>query len=267
MRILFGVAFGLFLALWAFCAPPKAWPQPSTQAQTLPPIPTASWQITTTTTNIATFIVDYAGTTVKEAYFLQDSACGTALAETLLITNARAAISNTKTGRYMALTLHAGGKIAESTRWDQDLFSWSTYFGDFMAQALLAPCSGQVIFAGESVWMGQGVRPALHTPLPMTDLVSLPTNIALPPALTIIAGPISMQRPVEDAWRLISNLNLVHDLAQQPFKVIALLYRPATGYVDPAQEMAKAEWIFLVYTGPTPRAQTQFEYYLPLVRQ
>ena len=69
------------------------------------------------------------------------------------------------------------------------------------------------------------------------------------------------------AWSTIADLNLLHDLAHRPFKVVALLYRPAMGYLDPAQELAQAEWILIAYTEPTPRAQMQFEHYLPLVRQ
>lgn len=267
MRILFGVATVLFLSLWAFCAPTTIWLQPSTLAQTLPPSPTPSWQMTTTATNIATFIVDYAGATVKEAYFLQDPACATPLTATRLITNARTAISNTVTGQRMAVTLSASGQIAESVGWPQDLFSWSVYLGDFSAQALLAPCSGQVIFAGESIWMGHGVRPTLHTLIAPAALLHLPTAIPLPPTLTTLASAGLITDTVVAAWSTIADLNLVHDLAHQPFKVVALLYRPAMGYLDPTQELAQAEWILIVYTEPTPRAQTQLEHYLPLIRQ
>lgn len=267
MRILFGVATVLFLSLWAFCVPTTVWLQPSTQAQTLPPSPTPSWPITTTATNIATFIVDYAGTTLKEAYFLQDPACATPLTETRLITNARTAISNTVTGHRLAFALSAGGQLAESFEWPQDLFSWSVYLGDFTARALLAPCSGQVIFAGESIWMGHGVRPPLHTPIAPAALLHLPTSIPLPPTLTTMTSADVITDTVVAAWSTIADLNLVHELAHQPFQVVALLYRPTTGYIDPAQELAQAEWILIVYTEPTPRAQTQFEHYLPLVRQ
>lgn len=267
MRILLGVATVLFLSLWAFCVPTTAWSQPSAQAQTLPPSPTPSWQMTTTATNIATFIVDYAGTTVKEAYLLQDPICERPLTETLLVTNARVAISNTLTGHRLAFTLQAGGKPAETLAWPQDLFSWSLYLGDFSAQALVAPCSGEVIFAGESIWMGEGVRPALHTPISSSLLLHLSTAIPQPSTLTTVASPDWVTDTVATAWSTIADLNLLHDLARQPMKVMALLYRPATGYVDPAQELAQAEWILIVYTEPTPRAQTQFEHYLPLIRQ
>lgn len=267
MRILFGVAIVLFLSLWACCAPTTVWLHPSVQAQTLPPSPTPSWQITTTATNIATFIVDYAGTTVKEAYFLQDPACATPLTETLLITKARAAVSNTVTGQRLAFALSAGGAIAESWRWPQDLFSWSVHLGDFTAQALLASCSGQVLFAGESIWMGHGVRPYLRAPISPSALLHLPTRLPLPSALTPLTSSDPMTGTLEAAWSAIADLNLLHDLAQQPFHVAALLYRPATGYLDPAQELAQAEWVVIVCTEPTARAQTQFEHYLPLIRQ
>lgn len=223
--------------------------------------------MTTTATNIATFIIDYAGTTLKEAYLLQDPSCERPLTETILVTNARAAISNTLTGHRLNFTLQAGGKPAETLAWPQALFSWSLYLGDFSAQALVAPCSGQVIFAGESIWMGEGARPTLHTPISPSLLLRLPTAIPLPAPLTTVASPDWVTDTVAAAWSTIADLNLLHDLAHQPFKVMALLYRPATGYVDPAQELAQAEWIVMVYTEPTPRAQTQFEHYLPLVRQ
>ena len=70
---------------------------------------------------------------------------------------------------------------------------------------------------------------------------------------------------------LVDKLNYkwteVHDLAEQPFKTLAFLYRPAIGYIDPAEELAQAEWIFIVYTNPSSRTQSNIEQYLPLIQK
>ncbi|MCE7987740.1 MAG: hypothetical protein DYG89_41785 [Caldilinea sp. CFX5] len=264
MRILLITVVGL---LWlAGQATDNRWAS-AAYAQTVPPAPTPAWNIDPNQNNLALFIVDYAAEGVKEAYFLQEPPCQSALPTTTLTLNARAAISNTLTGGYLAFALQAGSRLPETTTWFDALFAWSIHLGDFTAQALLTPCLGQPIFAGESLWMGQGVRPFPRQPLPAAALTRLPTPVPPPAALATVAQTEWMTITAETAWSAIADLNLLHDLAQQPFATHAFLYRPATGYADPLEELAHAEWVFIVYRGPLNRAQIPDEYYLPLIHQ
>lgn len=255
---------GLLWLVWQ--ATDNSWVA-ATHAQTVPPAPTPAWNIDPNQNNLAIFIVDYAGDAVKEAYFLQEPSCPTALPATTLRINARSAISNTLTGGQLALALQAGSRLPETTTWFGALFAWSLHLGDFTAQTLLTPCLGQPIFAGESLWMGQGVRPFPRQPLPATTLSRLPTQIPPPAVLTTVDQTEWMTITAEAAWSTIADLNLLHDLAQQPFAAHAFLYRPATGYLNPLEELEHAEWVFIVYRKPLNRAQLPDEYYLPLIHQ
>lgn len=236
-------------------------------AQTVPPAPTPAWRIDPNQSNLALFIVDYAGDAVKEAYFFQEPSCRTALPATTLTLNARAAISNTLTGKYLAQALQAGSRLPEKTTWLDALFAWSIHLGDFTAQTFMTPCLGLPIFAGESLWMGHGARPFPRYPLPANALTRLPTQVPPPATLATVAQTEWMTVTAKAAWSTIADLNLLHDIAQQPFATHAFLYRPATGYVDPVEELAHAEWVFIVYRGPLNRTQIPDEYYLPIIHQ
>lgn len=237
------------------------------RAETVPPVPTPAWQIDPNQHNIALFIVDYASAEAKEAYFLQEPSCQTALPATTLTLNARTAISNTMTGGLLARAIETGSRLPESVTWIGPFFHWSVQLGNFTAQVRLTPCLGQPIFAGESIWMGHGVRPFPHQPLPATALTRLPTRLPPPAALATVAQTEGMTITAEAAWSTIADLNLLHDMAEQPFATQAFLYRPATGYVDPHEELAHAEWVFLVYREPAQRAEIPDNYYLPLIQR
>lgn len=263
--------FFLIVTLFGFTllarqATDNPWHSP-VRAETVPPVPTPAWQIDPNQHNMALFIVDYAGAEAKEAYFLQEPPCQTALSATTLTLNARTAISNTMTGELLARAIEAGSRLPESVTWLGPFFHWSVQIGDFTAQVRLTPCLGQPIFAGESIWMGHGVRPFPHQPLPATALTRLPTRVPPPAALATVAQTEGMTITAEAAWSTIADLNLLHDMAKQPFTTQAFLYRPATGYVDPREELAHAEWVFLVYREPTQRAEIADDYYLPLIAQ
>lgn len=264
-------AFFLIVTLFGFMllagqATDKPW-HSAVRAETVPPVPAPTWQIDPNQHNMALFIVDYAGVEAKEAYFLQEPPCQTVLPTATLTLNARAAISNTLTGEQLALAIEAGSRLLERATWSGPFFDWSIHLSDFTARTLLTPCLGQPIFAGESIWMGHGIRPFLRHPLPATALTRLSTRVPPPAALATVAQTEGMTITAEAAWSTIADLNLLHDMAEQPFATQAFLYRPATGYVDPREELIHAEWVFLVYREPTQRAQIADDYYLPLITQ
>ncbi len=266
MRLLFSITNFLYLALALFCALQGNPFYQAVQAETIP-IATPSWSMDTEKMNIAVLTIDYTTNELRQAYFMQEMSCQHPLSDQTIITHARMALNNTAIGDLMDTTLQANGLLAESLDWTGELLSWQVHLGDFTANALLHPCTGNVIFAGESIWTGQGERPYPRNPLPTQSLLHLATAITLPTTLTMIEPPLLITQTATDAWAEIADLNLVHDLTQQPFAALAFLYRPATGYVDPAEELAAAEWIFILYSEPLPLAQTQFEHYLPLIRQ
>lgn len=235
-------------------------------AGTVPPTPISAWALDSTQSNIGVFIVDYAGVEVKQAYFLQEPPCGEPLSAQTIITYARSAISTTLTGQRLDVTVQAGGMLAESLESADEFVTWSVHLGDFTGSALLHPCTGNVIFAGESIWAGHGVRTYPRAPLPTESLQTLPDAITPPQSLATVTHTEWMTMTAEAAWVGIAKLNLLHDLTQQPFKTLAFLYRPAVGYLDPSEELAQAEWIFIVYTNPQPRSQRTIEQYLPLIR-
>lgn len=240
---------------------------PVVYAETVPPVPTPAWRIDPNQNNMAVLIVDYAGSTVKEAYFLQEPACQSALPAATLTLNARTALSGTITGDQLALALEAGSRLPERMSWSGPFFAWSLHLGDFTAQALLTPCLGQPLFAGESIWMGHGVRPFPHHPLPATALTRLPTRLPPPATLATVAQTEWMTITAAMAWSAIADLNLLHDMAQQPYATHTFLYRPATGYVDPRKELAHAEWVFIIYHELPLRTQRPIAQFLPLICQ
>jgi len=266
MRNLFSVAIMLWFVFAVLYTPMMASSPLMVLAETVPPISTPSWTMDSKQTNIGVFAVDYASAQVKGVYFLQEAPCGEPLSVQTIITNARTAISTTLTGQWLDVTVQAGGALAESLEPADEFLAWSVHLGDFTGSALLHPCTGNVIFAGESIWAGHGVRTYPRQPLPAESLQTLPTAITPPQSLATVAHTDFMTMTAEAAWAGIANLNLLHDLAQQSFKTLAFLYRPAIGYVDPAQELMQAEWIFIVYTNPSPRTQNNIEQYLPLIR-
>lgn len=263
-RTFFLIATILSFLLLAEQAAPKPWASP-VQAETVPPVPTSAWNIDPNQRNMALFIVDYAGAAVKEAYFLQEPPCPTALPVPTLTLKARTTISNTLTGGQLALAIKAGSQLPERVTRFGPFFDWSIHLSDFTARALLTPCLGEPIFAGESIWMGHGVRPFPRQPLPATALTRLSTRVPPPTALATVAQTEGMTITAEAAWSTIADLNLLHDITEQPFATQAFLYRPATGYVDPQEELAHAEWVFLVYREPAARTQRPDSYYLPLI--
>lgn len=267
MRNLFSVAIVLWFFFALFYIPLLASSPLMVLAETVPPNPTPSWTIDSKQTNIGVFIVDYAGVEVKQAYFLQEPPCGEPLSVQTIITNARTAISTTLTGQRLDVTVQAGGTLAESVEPTDEFVTWSVHLGDFTGSVLLHPCTGNALFAGESIWAGHGVRTYPREPLPAESLQTLTNAVAPPPSLASVAHTDFMTITAEAAWARIANLNLLHDLTEQPYKTLAFLYRPAVGYVDPAEELAQAEWIFIVYTNPSPRTQSTIEQYLPLIRQ
>jgi hypothetical protein len=276
MRNLFSVAIVLCFFFAALYLPPIGSSPSLVLAGTVPPRPTTptptpvstpSWPIDSQQTNIGLFVVDYASAEVKQVYFQQEAPCSEPLPIQTIITNARSAISNTLTGQHLEVTVQAGGMLAESLEPADDFLAWSVHLGDFTGSALLHPCTGHPLFAGESIWAGHGVRTYPREPLPAESLQTLSNLIPPPPSLATVAHSDFMTMTAETAWAGIANLNLLHDLAQQPFKTVAFLYRPAIGYVDPTEELAQAEWIFIVYTDPSPRSQSTIEQYLPLIRQ
>lgn len=245
---------------------------PLAHAGTVPPTPTvtitptATWSIAPTQTNIAVLTLSYATAELQQAYLIQETTCSGPLTEQALMLTARAALSNTATGKRIALTTQAGGSVAETVEQQGELPAWSVHLGDFTASVFFSPCTGNVIFAGESIWAGQGIRPYPRNPLPAPTLLHT-TTITYPSSLTTIGQSEFLTLTAEAAWAKVADLNLVHALAQQPFKTLAYFYRPATGHVDPAEELAQAEWIFILYPTPAPRTQSKVEQYLPLIRQ
>lgn len=266
MRNLLAIALLLGFLLVTWQAADDFWGA-SVQAETVPPVPTPAWSIDPAQRNMALFILDYAGAAVKDAYFWQEPPCQPTLSVPALTLHARDALTSTQTGAQMALIVNAGGRLPEIATWTGEFFDWTLHLGDFTARALLTPCHGEPVFAGESIWMGHGVRPFPRHPLPATALLRLPTHVPPPPTLATVAQTEGMTITAEAAWVTIADLNLLHDLAQQPFDTLAFLYRPATGFVDPSAELAHAEWVFIVYREPMPRAQTPADYYLPLIHQ
>ena len=267
MRNLFSVAIVLWFFFALLYTPLLASSPLMVLAGTVPPTPTPSWTIDTKQTNIGVFVVDYASAKVKQAYFQQEPPCSEPLSVPNMITNARAAISTTLTGQRLDVTVQAGGTLAESLEPADEFLAWSVHLGDFTGSALLHSCTGNVLFAGESIWAGHGVRTYPREPLPAESLQTLPDAVAPPQSLATIAHTAWMTMTAEAAWARIAPLNFLHDLAEQPFKTLAFLYRPAIGYIDPAEELAQAEWIFIVYTNPSSRTQSNIEQYLPLIRQ
>ncbi len=266
MRLLFSITTFLCLTLTILCAPQENLFYQTIHAQTIPPA-TPTWLIDAEKMNIAVLTVDYTSNALQQAYFMQEMPCQQPLSDQMIITHARTALSNTATGHLIDTTLQANGRLAESLDWVDELLSWQVHLGDFTADALLHPCTGHVIFAGESIWAGQGERPYPRNPLPVQSLLHRATAITPPPTLITIKPPLQITQTATEAWAEIADLNLVHDLAQQPFEVVAFLYRPATGYVDLAEELAKAQWIFILYSKPHLLAQSKLEHYLPLIRQ
>lgn len=266
MRILFATAIMLGFS-WLALSAGGGTGIAAVHAETVPPAPTPAWRVDPGQHNTAVLILDYAGRALKAAYFFQEPTCQPTLATATLTLNARNAFSNTLTGAQMAHILQAGNRLPEMVTWAGEFFDWSIHLGDFTAKALLTPCRGEPIFAGESIWMGEGVRPFPRQALPASALVRLATNVPPPPTLATVAQTEGMTVTALMAWTSIADLNLVHDLAQPPFDTQAFLYRPATGFVDPHDELAHAEWIFIIYRAPTLRAQTPNDYYLPLIRQ
>lgn len=269
MRVLLGVVTFFWLSLMALCAPNNAALYQTAQAGTVPApsTPPATWTVDPERVNIGIFVVDYPQRTLQQAYFFQETPCVEPLADELIITNARAAFSNTLTGERIALTIEAGGMIAESLHWEAQFLAWAVHLGDFTGKALVAPCSGNVLFAGESIWSGQGVRPYPNRPLPPASLIQLSTSITPPQSLALIEQSAGMTMSATTAWSAIADLNLLHALAQQPVTTHAFLYRPATGYVEPAAELAQAQWIFIVATASLLSPPNRTELYLPLIRQ
>lgn len=269
-KLLIVTAF-LCLTWTALCGAGENSFQRSAKAGTVPPTPAAtptpSWSIDPMQTNIAVLTLSYATAQLQQAYLVQEATCTTPLTEQALIVAARAALSNTATGDLIALTTQAGGSLAESLEQQGEFHAWHVHLGDLTASVLLSPCTGNVIFAGESIWASHGTRPYPRDPLPAPTLLHLSSIITPPQSLTIVGQSEALTLTAEAAWSKLADLNLVHDLAQHPFKILAFLYRPATGYVEPAEELAQAEWVFLIYRAPLPRAQSRVEQYLPLIRQ
>jgi|GEM_PF-5384453 len=266
MRLLFSTTTLLCLLFVVFCVPQKTTFYQLAHAQTIPP-PTPPWFIEPGKMNIAVLMVDYKDSELQQAYFMQEEPCQQPLSAQTIITNARRALSNTITGDLIDTTLQTNGLLAESLDWESAFMAWQVHLGDFTANALLHPCTGNVIFAGESIWAGYGERPYPHNPLPAQALLHLSEVITPPLGLATIEPSTFITKTAVDAWAEIANLNLVHDLARQPFQTVAFLYRPATGYVDPAEELAEAQWIFILYSEPATLGQTNFAHYLPLIRQ
>jgi hypothetical protein len=263
---------GFLSLIWAaLCGPGEGSFYQSVQAGTVPPTPTVSatpeWSAEPVPTNIVVLTVSYTTAQLQQAYLFQESDCTEALTNHALLITARTALSNTATGERIAIVTEAGGSLAETLDQQADLYSWYVHLGNFTARAFLSPCTGKVLFAGESIWAGQGMRPYPRNPLPASALVQLSTLITAPQTFITIGQTDFLTLTAEAAWNQIANLNVVHDLAQQPYKALAYFYRPATGYVDPAEELARAEWVFILYRTPSPRAQGRSAYYLPLIRQ
>ncbi|MEZ4866239.1 MAG: hypothetical protein R3C14_33285 [Caldilineaceae bacterium] len=270
MRILFSTVLwlGLFIASFAYVVLPTA--RQTALAGTIPNQPPAStvWQIDPTQMNIGIFVLDYATLTLHDAYFLQEPACTQRIANEVLAANAHTALTGTATGTLIQTVTEAGGTLYETADAAGDFYAWHINLGDYTAQALLHPCTGHPIFVGETIWAGHGLRPYPTHSLTSTLLVQLSTAITTPQAVTLLEQSAAMTVSAESAWGAIANLNLVHDLAHDPaFKTIAFLYKPATGYVDPALELAEAEWVFIIYCLPTPTPAHPANLYLPLVQQ
>ncbi len=266
MRLLFSTTLLLCLALAICCAPQENFLYPSAKAQTIPQ-PTPSWTLDANKMNIAVLTVDYSTNALQHAYFMQEPSCLQPLSTQTIITQARAALSNTATGDLIDTTLQANGLLAESVDWADEFMNWEVHLGDFTANALLSPCTGNVVFASESIWTGYGERPYPRNPLPAQSLVHLAETSPPPLALTPLEASQLITDTLPDAWAAIADLNLVHDLSQTPYSALAFLYRPATGYVDPLEELEEAQWIFVLYTEARPQAQGEFKIYLSLIRQ
>jgi len=119
---------------------------------------------------------------------------------------------------------------------------------DFGAIAVSHPCSGRVLFAGSIVWAGGGrqLYPAL--PIEPDALQRTPGQAPSPQRIDVLGQDVE---PDEEAgmaaWDSVRDLNLVKDLAFEPYSVLVYLYPRTVGAFFPEN----ADWIVFVHHGPT----------------
>ncbi|NQT62327.1 MAG: T9SS type A sorting domain-containing protein [Candidatus Marinimicrobia bacterium] len=124
---------------------------------------------------------------------------------------------------------------------------------DFGYTIMTYPCTGDTVFHGTYVWMGQGelYKPDSFIPADsfyvQEDSIREPqsiqywreTGISLVDTVEILAA--------DSAWNAIKNLNVVRQFANYPYQVVIYRYPPSLGALDPSV----AKWIVFLYRNPT----------------
>ncbi|MCF7921135.1 MAG: T9SS type A sorting domain-containing protein [Candidatus Marinimicrobia bacterium] len=125
--------------------------------------------------------------------------------------------------------------------------------GDFGYTIMTYPCTGDTVFYGSYIWMGQG---EIFQPRRFLAADSFGVREdSLPPPQTIqywrqdglaVLDTIEIQA-ADSAWNSIKNLDVVHQFARYPYQVVIYRYPPTLGVFDPAV----AKWIVFLYRNPT----------------
>jgi hypothetical protein len=234
---------GIFLA-------PTTTPQPEDQADR--GLLDTPWNIDSSSFNFALVTLDYQTMAVKEAFFAKQNKCSDRrprLSEREVASRGSAFFSSI--GDYWPRHVVAGeNETLEIAFEPYSIGQVEVLYmspADFGGIAFLHSCSGLVLFAASTIYMGRGehLYPAVN--LPRAALEEVSDELPPPTGLQLDFRPIKQMRDEgkrREAWKVASSLNLVHDFARLPYSVFIYRYFRTEGESDPRT----AEWWVVLQT-------------------
>lgn len=216
----------------------------------------SAWYIDDSLSNIAIVVVDFETLQLERAYFTKQEVCQTSrppVSDEELISRASGlfnAVGKSWSRRLMGEVPHQWEELRIELTHVGNLALLEIPPGDFGGFAVSHACSGLVLYAGSIVFAGRGKQLYPAIPLPANSLQRSSGFIEPPQKLDLLITPSanSEQADAIKAWTSIQGLNLVRELATEPYRVFVYLYPRSVGMFNPSH----ADWVIFIERAPDP---------------